>query len=343
MTVAASCGRCGSAASGSPEVKPGPAGGSVRARDRWRCGLRRLDRGVRARRLVGLGGLPYVGGRGRRGLCRGGRRGGGSHRRSGLRGRRWRRLGGRGLHGRPVGGARADVLPLVLLFLDGPDRGIGGHLGRERGLGAAPLGLALRADGLGAAGVQLRRQVAQRHVDRQRELGLGLVTRTRQAALLVDQFDVAQQVEVPLALDLERVVVVPARPAEVAQRASEVQDRDPRGRRHRGQQAQPDGQAVVDAVRHVLLEQLAAQPVGLRARDGEHVRLVAGAHVALADLGQLDRPAVLLDEPGGPREGDELPCPPEGVLESGREQVLDRELGHELVEPDALALADRAQ
>jgi hypothetical protein len=80
-----------------------------------------------------------------------------------------------------------------------------------------------------------------------------------------------------------------------------------------------------------------------RRSQSARVGLVAGAHVALADLGQLDGPAVLFHEPRGARERHELPRPSQGVLESGREQVLDRELGHELVEADALALAYRAQ
>ena len=54
-------------------------------------------------------------------------------------------------------------------------------------------------------------------------------------------------------------------------------------------------------------------------------------------------PRSSFSQPGGAREGDELPRPPERVLQAGREQVLDRELGDELVEPDALALVDRAQ
>jgi hypothetical protein len=93
----------------------------------------------------------------------------------------------------------------------------------------------------------------------------------------------------------------------------------------------------------VLLEQLAAQPVGLGAGDREPVAVVAGAHVALADLGQLDDAAVLLDQPRGAREGHELARSAERVVEAGREQVLAGELGQELLEPHTLALVDRPQ
>ena len=71
--------------------------------------------------------------------------------------------------------------------------------------------------------------------------------------------------------------------------------------------------------------------------------VVARPHVALAHVGQLDRAAILVEQPGRAGEGDELPRPPQRVLEPGREQLLDRELGDELVEPEALALVDGAQ
>ena len=86
-----------------------------------------------------------------------------------------------------------------------------------------------------------------------------------------------------------------------------------------------------------------AQPLGLGGRDVERALGVARAHVALAHVGQLDGAAVLVEQPGGAGEGDELPRPPQRVLEPGREQLLDRELGDELVEPEALALVDGAQ
>src|SRR4029079_18084245 len=70
---------------------------------------------------------------------------------------------------------------------------------------------------------------------------------------------------------------------------------------------------------------------------------VAGARVALADLGQLDDPAVLLEQARRAGVGDELACPALRVLESGRVQVLVLELGDELVEPDAVAGGDRPQ
>ena len=69
----------------------------------------------------------------------------------------------------------------------------------------------------------------------------------------------------------------------------------------------------------------------------------SGAHVALADLGQLDDPAVLLDQPREPAEGDEVPHPPERVLQPGREQLVEVELGDELVRAQSPALLDRAQ
>ena len=109
-----------------------------------------------------------------------------------------------------------------------------------------------------------------------------------QPALVVDQLQVAQERRVALALALERVLVVPARAAEVGQRAAEVERRDAEVRRVRREQRQPDRGAVEDRVRHVPLAQLAAQPLGLVGGDVEDRRLVAGAHVALADLGQLD-------------------------------------------------------
>ena len=49
----------------------------------------------------------------------------------------------------------------------------------------------------------------------------------------------------------------------------------PRAPRARRQQAQRDRQPVVDAVRHVLLAQLTAQPLGLAGRDVERLRGVA--------------------------------------------------------------------
>ena len=72
-------------------------------------------------------------------------------------------------------------------------------------------------------------------------------------------------------------------------------------------------------------------------------RRVAGADVALADVGQLDAAAILVEQPRGAGEGDELARAAERVLQPGREQLLDRELGDELVEAEALALVDRAQ
>jgi len=93
----------------------------------------------------------------------------------------------------------------------------------------------------------------------------------------------------------------------------------------------------------VLLVQLAAQPLGLVGGDVEDRGFIAGADVALADLGQLDAAAILVEEAGGAGEGDELARPAERVLESGWEQLLDRELGDELVEAQALALVDGAQ
>ena len=93
----------------------------------------------------------------------------------------------------------------------------------------------------------------------------------------------------------------------------------------------------------MTLEQLAAQPLGLAGGDVEDRVLVAAAHVALADLGQLDDAPILVEQPRGAREGDELACAAERVLEPGREQILDGELGDELVEADAVALVDGAQ
>ena len=70
---------------------------------------------------------------------------------------------------------------------------------------------------------------------------------------------------------------------------------------------------------------------------------VAGADVAAADVGQLDDTAVLLDEPGGARVGDEVAHPAERVLEVGREQLVEAELRHELVRAQPSALVDRSQ
>ena len=70
---------------------------------------------------------------------------------------------------------------------------------------------------------------------------------------------------------------------------------------------------------------------------------VPRAHVALADLGQLYDAAVLLDEPGEPAEGDEVPQPAERVLQPGRKQLVEVELGDELVRAQSPALLDRSQ
>ena len=78
-------------------------------------------------------------------------------------------------------------------------------------------------------------------------------------------------------------------------------------------------------------------------RDVERRVRVSGADVAAADVGQLDDPAVLLDEPGGAREGDEVAHPAERVLEIGREQLVEAELRHELVRAQPPALVDRSQ
>ena len=164
-----------------------------------------------------------------------------------------------------------------------------------------------------------------------------------QLALVVEELEVAEERRVPLALALERVLVVPPRAAEVRERAAEVEPGDVEVRRVRREQRQTDRGAVVDRVRHVTLEQLAAEPFGLAGGDVEHRVLVAAAHVALADLGQLDDAPVLVEQPRGAREGDELARAAERVLEPGREQILDGELGDELVEADAVALVDRAQ
>ena len=260
--------------------------------------------------------------------------------------------------GRRRAGARADVLVVVIVVAR---RGGGrrrGRLDRRRGLGRRrrrglglglgrgrrlPLRAALALGGLDPARVQLPAQVAQRHVDRERELLAGLPPGRRQQVLRIEQLEVAQEGRVALALRLERVLVVPARSAEVRDGAAEVQPRGLEPRRVGGEQAQPDRRAVVDRVGHVPLPQQAAQPFGLAGRDLERLLRVTGSHVALAHVGQLDRPAVLVDQPGRPREGDELARPPERVLERRREQLLDGELGHELVEPHTLALLDRAQ
>ena len=93
----------------------------------------------------------------------------------------------------------------------------------------------------------------------------------------------------------------------------------------------------------MLLAQLTAQPLGLLRRDVERRVGVAGADVALADLGQLDDPAVLLDEPRGPREGDEVAHAAERVLQAGREQLVEVELRDELVRAQPAALVDRSE
>ena len=67
----------------------------------------------------------------------------------------------------------------------------------------------------------------------------------------------------------------------------------------------------------MTLEELAAQPIRLAGGDLEDLRVVAAAHVALADLGQLDDAAVLLEEAGGAGERDELARAAECVLEPG--------------------------
>jgi len=63
----------------------------------------------------------------------------------------------------------------------------------------------------------------------------------------------------------------------------------------------PIGHPVEDRVRHVLLAQLAPEPFRLLCGDVKRRTVVPGAHVALADLRQLDDAAVLLDEAGGAR------------------------------------------
>ena len=93
----------------------------------------------------------------------------------------------------------------------------------------------------------------------------------------------------------------------------------------------------------MALAQQPPQPLRLCGPDVERLARVARAHVALAHLGQLDGPAILVEQAGGTSERDELARAPERILESRRKQILDRELGDELVEPEALSLADRAQ
>ena len=74
-------------------------------------------------------------------------------------------------------------------------------------------------------------------------------------------------------------------------------------------------------VRHVPLAQLTAQPLGLAGRDVERPGGVAGADVATADIGQLDRSVLVLHEPGGAGEREELPRAPQRVLEVRREEL----------------------
>ena len=93
----------------------------------------------------------------------------------------------------------------------------------------------------------------------------------------------------------------------------------------------------------MALEELAAQPLRLAGGDVEDRSLVPALHVALADFGQLNDTPVLLEEAGGAGERDELARAAERVLEARREQLVDRELGDELVEAQPVALVDRAQ
>jgi hypothetical protein len=180
-------------------------------------------------------------------------------------------------------------------------------------------------------------------MDGQRQLVARLPPDRGELAILVDQLEVDEEARVALALGLERVLVVPAGAAEVGDRAAEVQRRGAEVGRVGGVEAERDRGAVVDRVGHVPLAQQAAQPLGLRGPDVERLRRVARADVALAHVGQLDGAAVLVEQARGTGEGDELARPPQRVLQSRWEQVLDRELGDELVEPDALALVDGAQ
>src|SRR5262249_2563376 len=201
--------------------------------------------------------------------------------------------GGGRARGRPRPPAPPDSPPpavraeLLLLAPPLPHGGLGGHelrpaRGRPRsGVARGPLGLALRHRRLHPTRVQLPGKVLQRHVDRQRQLGPRLLARRCQPPALVGQLEVLQEHRVALALALERVVVVPPRAREIRERAPEVERRDPEVRRARGQQAEADRRAVVDRVAHMLLAQLAAQPLGLAAGDVEEVLRVRRLDVAL--------------------------------------------------------------
>ncbi len=217
---------------------------------------------------------------------------------------------------------------------------LGGRL-RLR-LGLCPFALGRLPDRVRAAGVQLAGDVDQGHVDRQGQRGADVLAGVGEPVLAVDHLHVLEQEEVALALDLEGVLVVPAGAAEVGHRAAEVHRRDAGAGRAGGEEAEADREAVEDRVRHVLLAKLAAEPLGLLRRDLERVTGVAGADVAAAGLGQLDHAAILFDESGGARVGDEVAQPAERVLEIRREEFLEAELRDELVRAQPSALVDRA-
>ena len=135
--------------------------------DRGRRGLLGADRGVRAGGLVGRGGLPDV--RGRDGAA------------AGLgAAAAWAAAPATSSYS-PVsiaGGAPRLVRLGLGLGLDGGGLlGLGLRLGR--GALGGPLGLALGLGRLEAARVELAREVAQRHVDGQRQLATSSASRSR--------------------------------------------------------------------------------------------------------------------------------------------------------------------
>ncbi len=199
-----------------------------------------------------------------------------SRRRSGRRGRR--RRGG--------GGARAgpDVLVLVLAagvrgrLGRGRRRGRRGRgsrgdglarRGRRRGGRLGVLGVAVAHRALRSVGVELPREVLERHVHGQRQVAARALPRRREPPLVVDQLHVLQEARVAPRLRLERVLVVPAGPAEVRERPPEVERRDLEVRRVGAVEAQRDGGAVVDGVGQVALAQEPPQPLGLGGHDVE--------------------------------------------------------------------------
>ena len=120
-----------------------------------------------------------------------------------------------------------------------------------------------------ASGLSCSTRSARPGVHGQAQLAVHLRAGLGQPTVGAGQLDVAQQAREALALDAERVLVVPAGAAEVGGGAAEVGVLEAVAVAERRGQAEADRRAVPDRVGHVPLAQHAAQPLRLAGRDVE--------------------------------------------------------------------------